>query len=87
MSSMYVFRLVSHSCQFSWYCDGKPDIPTEDCWNDIIVLAHILYNWETKEDITEGALWYHSLKVTPYWATSYVQTLKVDNHIFYKDVD
>ena len=41
----------------------------------------------TKEDITEGALWYHSLKVTPYWATSYVQTLKVDNHIFYKDVD
>ena len=80
-------RIDLHSCQFSWYCDGKPDIPTEDCWKDILVLAHILYGWETKEDITEGALWYHSKKVEPYWASYYVQTLEVDNHIFYKDVD
>ena len=74
-------------CQFSWYCDGKPDIPTEDCWKDILVLAAILYGWKTKEDITDGALWYHSKKVYPNWAPTYMKTVSIDNHIFYKPID
>ena len=77
-------KIDLHSCQFSWYCDGKPDIPTEDCWNDIIVLAHILYNWETKEDITEGALWYHATYVSPAWAEHYEKTVRINEHIFYR---
>tara|TARA_B100000459_G_scaffold79462_1_gene44353 strand:+ start:1285 stop:1764 length:480 start_codon:yes stop_codon:yes gene_type:complete len=80
-------RIDLHSCQFSWYCDGKPDIPTEDCWKDILVLAAILYGWQTKEDITKGALWYHSKKVSPNWAPSYMKTVSIDNHIFYKPID
>tara|TARA_B100000927_G_scaffold290937_1_gene291200 strand:- start:468 stop:941 length:474 start_codon:yes stop_codon:yes gene_type:complete len=80
-------RIDLHSCQFSWYCDGKPDIPTEDCWEDILLLANVLLKWKSKEDITKGALWYHSKKVNPDWASHYVKTLTVDNHIFYKPVD
>ena len=80
-------RIDLHSCQFSWYCDGKSDTPTESCWEDIVTLAQILYGWPTKEDFTDGALWYHSKKVNPNWASHYVQTVSIDNHIFYKDVD
>ena len=80
-------RIDLHSCQFSWYCDGKSDKPTEDCWKDILVLAAILYGWKTKEDITDGALWYHSKKVYPNWAPTYMKTVSIDNHIFYKPID
>jgi len=45
-----------HSCQFSWYCDGKPDtIRDEKCYKDILLIAEVMYTYET-EDFTEGSL-------------------------------
>ena len=79
-------RIDLHSCQFSWYCDGKSDEPTESCWNDIVLLASIMLGWEST-DFTQGALWYHSKKVSPNWASDYNQTVSIDNHIFYKPLD
>ena len=76
-----------HSCQFSWYCDGKPDtIKDENCYRDILLIAEVMYTYET-EDFTEGSLWYHSPKVKPKWSMVYNKTIVIDNHIFYKDVD
>ena len=61
-------RIDLHSCQFSWYCDGKPDtIKDENCYKDILLIAEVMYTYET-EDFTEGALWYHSPKVKPKWS-------------------
>ena len=80
-------RIDLHSCQFSWYCDGKPDtIVDQNCYKDILLIAEVMYMYET-EDFTEGALWYHSPKVKPKWSMVYTETVKIDNHIFYKDVD
>ena len=45
-----------------------------------------MYTYET-EDFTEGALWYHSPKVKPDWSMVYTKVVRIDNHIFYKDVD
>ena len=45
-----------------------------------------MLGWESK-DFTQGALWYHSKKVNPDWASHYVQTVSIDNHIFYKPLD
>ena len=45
-----------------------------------------MYTYDT-EDFTEGSLWYHSPKVKPKWSMVYNKTIKIDNHIFYKDVD
>ena len=72
-----------HSCQFSWYCDGKSDTPTEQAFDEILLLASVMLRWNAT-DITDGALWYHSKKVTPKWASHYDQTISIDNHIFYK---
>ena len=80
-------RIDLHSCQFSWYCDGKPDtIKDEKCYKDILLIAEVMYTYET-EDFTEGALWYHSPKVKPDWSMVYTKVVRIDNHIFYKDVD
>ena len=80
-------RIDLHSCQFSWYCDGKPDtIKDEKCYKDILLIAEVMYTYET-EDFTEGALWYHSPKVKPKWSMVYTKVVRIDNHIFYKDVD
>ena len=79
-------RIDLHSCQFSWYCDGKSDEPTENCWEEILTLASVMLGWESS-DVTDGALWYHSKKVNPTWADHYVKTISIDNHIFYKALD
>ena len=34
-------------------------------------------------DITEGALWYHSDTVKPYWSKQLNRTVTIDNHLFY----
>ena len=79
-------RIDLHSCQFSWYCDGKPDIPHEPCWDEIVMLASVIFGWEST-DFTDGSLWYHSTKVHPKWADHYSKTVQIDNHIFYKPLD
>ena len=79
-------RIDLHSCQFSWYCDGKSDAITEDCFDEILLLATVMLGW-ISSDVTDGALWYHSKNVRPDWADYYVQTVSIDNHIFYKALD
>ena len=56
----------------------------------ITTLGAIVYPEPTLDssiDVTDGALWYHSRKVQPEWSMVYIQTVSIDNHIFYKDVD
>ena len=75
--------LVRHRCQFSWFCDGKSDIPTDSLtWTESLWLAdRILDN--LYPDFTEGALWYHADSVTPYWSKQLNRTVTIDNHLFY----
>ena len=75
---------VLYKCQFSWYCDGKSDEPTDSkTWMEAIRLAdRVLDN--TYVDITEEALWYHADNVDPYWNDYLNQTVEINNHIFYK---
>ena len=73
-----------HQCQFSWFCDGKSDKPTDSkTWIKAILLADRILDG-TYEDITEDALWYHADHVDPYWNDYLQQTVEINNHIFYK---
>lgn len=75
-------------CQFSWYCDGKPDdvISKKNniAWRlaqdvAIEVLAFDKYN-----GIVEGATHYHADYVNPAWNKTITLITKVDDHIFYR---
>jgi len=75
---------IKNKCQFSWWCDGKSDKPTDKIqWAESINLAKAMLD-KNHVDITEGSLYYHSTKVNPYWAKHYSKTVKINNHIFYR---
>jgi spore germination cell wall hydrolase CwlJ-like protein len=72
-------------CQFSWYCDGKPDSPTDSTtWLNCYILASNILSSDRRIDITEGSLWYHADYVKPYWASQLAHTVTIGNHLFYK---
>ena len=77
---------IKNKCQFSWYCDGKSDIPTnKKIYNRMLTLAKaILSDKFHFVDITEGATHYHANYVLPYWAKTKTKTVVIQDHIFYR---
>ncbi|AFQ22238.1 endolysin [Pectobacterium phage My1] len=69
--------------QFSWTKNKKLKITNEKAWNKAKKLAEITYYQGWPEDLTHGALYFHSGK-DPYWAKSFDKTKKIDGHKFYK---
>jgi len=79
---------VKNKCQFSWYCDGKTDIPYNGKkWEDVKKLAKWFYKNRNKiPDITDGSTHYHGDYIKkPYWSKIYAKTVSIDNHIFYRE--
>ena len=81
-----VYYPVRHRCQFSWYCDGKPDdINQLGIYMDIMQFSKILLTSRVMMfDITDGATFYHADYVMPSWAKSKIKTIEIGDHIFYR---
>jgi len=74
---------VLHRCQFSWYCDGKPDeVEDQGAWAEATELASQVY-WGRAEDPSSGALWYHADYVKPVWRKAFAEGPTIGRHIFY----
>jgi len=75
---------IRNMCQFSFYCDGKPEDPRdEQAWRDAIYIVHLS---GLIPDITGGATHYHSTKVFPEWAYTGQVTANIHKHVFYTGV-
>jgi spore germination cell wall hydrolase CwlJ-like protein len=71
-------------CQFSFYCDGKPEDPHDQkAWRDAIYIVHLS---GLIPDITGGATHYHSTKVFPEWAYTGQVTTNIHKHVFYTGI-
>lgn len=76
-------------CQFSWVCDGKPDVPNTKhpveakAWNMAQNIALKVLNG-TIDNPVGNATMYHATYVNPRWASAYVMVAKVKDHIFYE---
>jgi spore germination cell wall hydrolase CwlJ-like protein len=77
---------VLNRCQFSWYCDGRGDIPHNmKAFEKSQKLAELLFfSKDWLPDLTDGSLWYHADYVSPKWSFTRKKTLTIDTHIFYK---
>ena len=76
---------IKHRCQFSWYCDGKPDTPkNEKAWRKAQDVAFLVYYNKIQLDVTEGATHYHATYVRPAWAKTKKRTTRIEKHIFYR---
>ncbi len=72
------------ACQFSWWCDGKPDTAEEqEPYTLAKEIARKALNRQL-EDRTDGALYYHHQGLTPSWSKQYIRTVEVGGHVFYK---
>tara|TARA_R100000951_G_scaffold27728_1_gene23826 strand:- start:552 stop:944 length:393 start_codon:yes stop_codon:yes gene_type:complete len=71
-------------CQFTWYCDGKPDEPTEIlAWAKSVLVANQVLTGVVP-DVTNGATHYHARYVNPYWSASLSKTVTYGSHMFYR---
>jgi spore germination cell wall hydrolase CwlJ-like protein len=73
-----------HRCQFSWVCDRRGNAPGDNAaWRDaeLVAFAALFLN---VPDPTRGALWYHADYVSPPWADSMAQAMRIGRHLFYR---
>ena len=71
-------------CQFSWYCDGKPDIiRNKRVWRECVYVAKYVILGGVP-DITYNSTHYHADYVQPWWAKKMEKTVKLGDHIFYR---
>ena len=74
-----------NKCQFSWYCDGKSDWPTNmDAWIEAQQIAYNMVIHKDARGITEGATHYHATYVSPRWARDLQLVGRIGVHIFYR---
>jgi spore germination cell wall hydrolase CwlJ-like protein len=72
------------ACQFSWWCDGRPDQAHEDAaYASAKEIARRALNLQLK-DRTRGALYFHHRNMTPAWAAEYTRTVEIGQFVFYK---
>ena len=81
------------TCQFSWYCDDYKRIKAasyrytnneKQAFEHARSVALYTYlNYKHIQDVTHGALFFHSKDVTPSWK-NVKRTTVIGNHIFYK---
>lgn len=72
------------SCQFSWWCDGRPDEVRElKEYAAAREIARRALNGNLL-DRTHGALFFHHRGITPAWASSFVLTAKTGEFRFYR---
>ncbi|MFJ4192753.1 cell wall hydrolase [Pseudomonas sp. NPDC089534] len=72
------------SCQFSWWCDGRPDqVKEDDEYAQAKAIAAKALNRQLT-DRTHGALYFHDRNVHPSWANEYRKTAETAKFLFYK---
>lgn len=79
-------RLVPkrNRCQFSWYCDGKPDtIKDANAYAFAYALANDIYKGEYPKVVSDNTLFYHADYVKPTWAMTMAKHEQIGTHIFY----
>jgi spore germination cell wall hydrolase CwlJ-like protein len=78
-------NMIRHQCQFSWYCDGRPDRPQDqDRWIDAQQIAYMVLVLQEYRGLTEGATHYHATYVNPRWASDLQLVGRIGAHIFYR---
>jgi N-acetylmuramoyl-L-alanine amidase len=71
-------------CQFSWWCDGKSDLPTEGrAWWRAQAMAEAALH-QPPYDSTVGALFFHADYIRKPWAVPRTRTVQIGRHIFYR---
>ena len=74
-----------NACQFSFACDGVPDIAKEiSAWQRAKTVARETLQGRNVPGPVVTATHYHADYVRPYWASKMKRLSKIGRHIFYR---
>lgn len=77
-----ICSVVYQPSQFSWTKFEK-SITEKAAYQQAVLVAK--YALETTVDITNGALFFHTVQIKrPEWTKGYEELMRINNHIFYK---
>jgi spore germination cell wall hydrolase CwlJ-like protein len=90
---VYQNDYMRNRCQFSFACDGKPDLISErQVWNDVRGYAAWLLANDPKPGSEyqvlaslDTATHYHADYVSPRWSNFFTLTIRIGRHFFYSD--
>ena len=75
---------VKHQCQFSYWCDGKPERPAEkEAWRQALNIARLAYHHSIEIESLIGATHYHTIWVNPSWSRKFRLSIQIGDHRFY----
>lgn len=73
-----------NACQFSFMCDGKPEVIRErKAYVKAGKIAHLLMHGAPR-NLTEGATYFHTRSVHPSWSNKFTKTAAIGAHLFYR---
>jgi spore germination cell wall hydrolase CwlJ-like protein len=76
---------LKHKCQFSYYCDGKPEvIHNMKAYHQASVVAAMVIAGVGIEDLRD-AVYYVGVGSSPSWLKDMVFVKRVGNHLFYNE--
>lgn len=72
-----------HRCQFSYWCDGKEEVPrNRAAWRRAQVVAKLV-SAGTLNSSVGNATHYHATYASPYWRNHLTYVATVGRHLFY----
>ncbi len=76
---------IRDRCQFSFWCDGKPEEPeTETAWQECQNIAKLLLSTRVEIEELGNATHYHATWMTPKWVNLVERKQRIGGHIFYE---
>lgn len=81
----HICKVVHQPYQFSWTLEKSRKAPKGPAWKRAQDIAILSYMGLIK-DPTNGALFFHSKQVKPYWAKKVTYNIKIGNHVFYSSI-
>ena len=72
-------------CQFSWWCDGRPDTPHNERLYNVAEIISYQVLMGISDDPTGGATSFHTTGVNPYWGSRLHKTAEIGTHVFYRN--
>ncbi|WP_051928901.1 cell wall hydrolase [Thermopetrobacter sp. TC1] len=75
-----------NACQFSFACDGRPDVPRQrKAWAQARRIAAKAMKGRISMPALAGVTYYHADYVRPKWSYSMRRVVRIGRHIFYRD--
>lgn len=80
-----VCEVVYDHKQFSWYWDGKSDMPRDPkAWELAQIVASAALDGSGHAEL-DGVLHYHAVYSAPYWKDYMTKVVQIGDHVFYRE--